>query len=334
MTEPHLLAVDGGGTSTTAWITNRAGRVLGRGAAGPANAKLVGLNRARANLHDAIANAFLNAGQGVQPPAEIACFGLAGFDRPDDQHVIGSWSESVRWSRRMMLVNDGDMVLAAGTPQGYGIGLIAATGSIAVGRNLAGSTARAGGWGHLIGDEGGAYSVALAALRRIARTADGREPQPAGSGDPLTRRVCEALGLTEPSGLVSLIYSRSFDPARIASLAPTVVAAAEEDPTITDRILIPAGRELARCVAAVTRTLGGPIAFPRPIPLAISGSFLLSAKHVMRALLDQLANWKIPVSASVVAEPVIGALILAQRTMEGESPRTWIRSELEETVVL
>ena len=62
-------------------------------------------------------------------------------------------------------VNDGDLVVAAGTPEGWGVGLIAGTGSIAVGRAPDGRTARAGGWGHLIGDEGSAYGVVLDALR-------------------------------------------------------------------------------------------------------------------------------------------------------------------------
>ena len=46
-----------------------------------------------------------------------------------------------------------DLVVAAGTPEGWGVGVIAGTGSIAVGRAEDGRTARAGGWGHLIGDE-------------------------------------------------------------------------------------------------------------------------------------------------------------------------------------
>jgi N-acetylglucosamine kinase-like BadF-type ATPase len=130
--EKRLLAVDGGGYSTEAWVTDYAGEVLGRGEAGPSNAKAVGLDVARANLHRAISEAFSSAGS-LQTPADLACFGLAGFDRPDDQDVISGWSECTRWARRIILVNDGDMVLAAGTPHGFGVSLIAATGSIAVG---------------------------------------------------------------------------------------------------------------------------------------------------------------------------------------------------------
>ena len=108
------------GSLHRAWLTDISGQVVGRGEAGPSNAKAVGLEVSRANLHRAISDAFSSAGP-TQEPADLACFGLAGFDRPDDQDVINGWSECTRWTRKVILVNDGDMVLAAGTPEGYGV---------------------------------------------------------------------------------------------------------------------------------------------------------------------------------------------------------------------
>ena len=111
------------------------------------------------------------------------------------------------------MVNDGDLVVAAGTPEGWGVGVIAGTGSIAVGRATDGRTARAGGWGHLIGDEGSAYGVVLETLRLVARRADGRDPRPPGR-DLLAERICTALGVAEVSQIVTTIYSPDFDRAQ------------------------------------------------------------------------------------------------------------------------
>jgi N-acetylglucosamine kinase-like BadF-type ATPase len=103
----------------------------------------------------------------VVRPVAVACLGLAGFDRPEDKQLLSEWAETGHWAERLLLVNDGDLVVAAGTPEGWGVGVIAGTGSIAVARAPDGRKARAGGWGHLIGDEGSAYGTVLAALKKV-----------------------------------------------------------------------------------------------------------------------------------------------------------------------
>ena len=136
----RLLGVDGGGTATEAWLAEPGCRVLGRGTSGPSNAKAVGLEAARRALDAAIRAAFDDAG--LEPaPVDVACLGLAGFDRPDDRKILTGWANEARWADRLVLVNDGDLVVAAGTPEGWGVGVIAGTGSIAVGRTPDGRTA-------------------------------------------------------------------------------------------------------------------------------------------------------------------------------------------------
>ena len=139
---PTLLGIDGGGTSTIAWLADSKGRVLGRGHAGPSNLKTVGPDAAREAIERSIAAAFSDGGF-VDRPVESACLGLAGFDRPEDQALLHDWAEGPRWAKCLTGVNDGALVIAAGTPEGWGVGAIAGTGSIAVGRDREGRTARA-----------------------------------------------------------------------------------------------------------------------------------------------------------------------------------------------
>jgi N-acetylglucosamine kinase-like BadF-type ATPase len=212
------------------------------------------------------------------------------------------------------MVNDGDLVVAAGTPEGWGVGVIAGTGSIAVGRAKDGRTARAGGWGHLIGDEGSAYGIVLEALRLVARRADGRAPHPPGR-DPLTERVCAALGVTEASQIVTTIYSPEFSRARIASLAPEVLAACTEASETGEQLLIPAGAALAETVAAVARSLGWASGV---LPLGVAGGFLLSAAIVRKGMVDDLSRRGYQVAMTPVADPVRGAVILAERVIGAE----------------
>jgi N-acetylglucosamine kinase-like BadF-type ATPase len=310
MSAPLLLGVDGGGTSTVAWLADATGVVLGRGLAGPSNSKAVGMPAALAALEQAVDEAFRSAG--VPPrPVEVACLGLAGFGRPDDQRVLRDWSDGRHVARLLLPVTDGDLVIAAGTPDGWGVGVIAGTGSIAVGRDRGGRTARAGGWGPLIGDEGSAYAVVLTALRLVARRADGRDPAPAAP-DPLTTHLLAALGTSDIPGLIPALHAPVMDRAQIAGLAPAVLAAAGEDPGVVDDVLAPAGRALAELVTAVARALGwtgGDLA------LACAGGFLLAAEAVMDALLGALRHAGYAPHVRPVTEPVSGAVILARNAL-------------------
>lgn len=311
---PVLLGIDGGGTSTIAWLADAAGNVVGRGQAGPSNMKTVGQTAARAAIDQSIALAFADAGL---PPRklEAACLGLAGFDRPPDREVLVGWSNEAQWAERLVFANDGELVIAAGTPEGWGLGVIAGTGSIAVGRTAAGASARAGGLGPLLGDEGSGYAVALEALRLVARRFDGRDSRPSPA-DALTIRLCRALGIESPGQLVTVIYAPGTDRTRIAALAAEVAATAADDPEVERMILEPAGRELALAVAAVARSLGWDSG---PVPLAMAGGFLLSTPAVAASLCNHLGRLGYQVSPTPVPEPVLGAVLLARRALEREA---------------
>jgi N-acetylglucosamine kinase-like BadF-type ATPase len=91
MSPSLILGVDGGGTSTTAWLADCDGKVLGRGVAGPSNIKAIGESAARDGLDNSIRLAFADAGLETGPVAAV-CLGLAGFDRswPRARPTVGA----------------------------------------------------------------------------------------------------------------------------------------------------------------------------------------------------------------------------------------------------
>ena len=151
----------------------------------------------------------------------------------------------------------------------------------------------------------------LDALRLVARRADGRDPRPSGR-DPLTERICAALGVSEASQIVTTIYSPEFTRARIASLAPEVLAACAEAPETGELLLVPAGAALGETVAAVARSLGW---LSGVLPLAVAGGFLLSATIVRQEMIDNLSRQGYQLTVTPVADPVRGAVILAERAL-------------------
>ncbi len=301
-----ILGIDGGGSKTLALVADDKLRVLGRGTAGPSNYQSVGIERAQAALDDAIARAVASAGL-TAPTFHAACVGMAGVDRPEDRALLQAWADRRLPRVPLAIVNDAQLVLAAGTPAGWGAALICGTGSIAYGRDAAGHQARAGGWGHVLGDEGSGYAVGLAALRAIMRAFDGRAPATA-----LTQAVLGRWGLTAPPDLVGRAYRQTLTPADLAALAPLVEAAAVAGDAVAGAILADAGRELALAAAAVIRALN----LPPPVPCALAGGLIVKGKALRQHFLAaaQAASLELDPVTPVV-EPAQGALRLARQLL-------------------
>src|SRR5262249_58991441 len=105
---------------------------------------------------EGVGGAFTGAGVGGVPVAR-ACRGLAGAGRAEDRAVVLDWASRTNLAGSVEVVADAELLLAAGTPEGWGLALVAGTGSIAYGRTADGRVERAGGWGWLLGDEGSGH---------------------------------------------------------------------------------------------------------------------------------------------------------------------------------
>ena len=299
-----LLGVDGGGSKTLALAADLQGHVLGRGLAGPSNYHAVGLEAATAALETAIAAA-LEATQIPSAVVSIAalCLGLAGMGRPEDRAVMQTWAAERFPGATVAVVTDAQLVLAAGTPAGWGLALISGTGSLAYGEDAAGRNARAGGWGYLLGDEGSGYAIGLAALRAVMRAADGRGPATA-----LTAAVLAHWGLQQPQELVRHVYRPELGRTEIAALAALVDAAAGQGDAVARALTAEAGRELALAVQAVARQL----AFTGAVPCAVAGSVLVKGQAVATAFRAAAVELGLQLEPfTPVAEPVWGAIRLA-----------------------
>ncbi|MCI0359969.1 MAG: hypothetical protein L0211_15940, partial [Planctomycetaceae bacterium] len=190
-----------------------------------------------------------------------------------------------------------------------GIALIAGTGSLAWGRNEAGETARCGGWGYLLGDEGSGFAIAISGLRAAMRAADGRGPQ-----TDLLPHFLHHLGVPSSDALITKVYSPHMTRESLAAHSKVVFDLASTD-EVAGSIVKAGVEDLAEMVAAIARQLnlsaGG-------YTLAMSGGVLLHqlnfADRVLRAVLDRLhrQHLKRPGSFAIVEEPVQGAVALAR----------------------
>ncbi len=306
-TAPRFLGVDGGASKTLAVVVDAQGQEHGRGIAGSSNFAAVGLEHALAQLHLAIEQAAKQSG--CQYSFGAAWLGMAGVDRPEDVHLLLPHLQPLAGTIR--LTNDAELLLSA-LDQAVGVALIAGTGSIALGRDRHGATTRAGGWGHILGDEGSGYEIGRQALQAAARAADGRGP-----ATTLLERILQHWGLQRPDDLFEQVYQKA-EKADIARLTTLVFAAAQAGDRPASKIIQLAAEELALAVLTVCRALDFP---DEQVPLALGGGLLIQEIGFRWQVLRRIRRQR-PVQSVLVEQPALSAARAAITLLATNEERT------------
>jgi N-acetylglucosamine kinase len=304
----HVLGIDVGGTKTVCLLANEQAEILAQEREAGANLRGAGVRSLETVLR-AVTERTL-AGRNVVP--SVICLGLAGVDRAADEEVVGGIMKRLGYTAKVLVVNDALIALQAGVDTRPGIVLVAGTGSMAYGRNAYGEASRAGGWGHLLGDEGSGYWIGRLALRAVVRHADGR-----GRATSLTPRVLSHFGVERAADLIHRIYDEGVPPSAIASLTSYVGQSRDEGDPVAGAILNRAVDELVTAATAVMARL----------ELADAQFAFVLAGGIFRAvpwLCEQL-TLVLPTlapSSHIIrldAEPAMGAVRLALAELRGEA---------------
>lgn len=274
MTDPVCVGVDGGGSGSRARAVAPGGEVLAREEGGPAAVSPGAPDAAALRVRDLVDRVLRSAGSG--PPAEALCAALAGVGRPEPRSAVEEALSRSGVARAVRVETDFEAAHRDAFGSGDGILLVAGTGSVALARG-SGRTARAGGWGPILGDEGGGYDLARRALRAVARAADGRAPPTLLAG-----RISAETGMEGPADLVGGVAGAGRE--RIAALAPVVIRAAEDGDPVAGRLVEEATAALASAVLAARRACGP----DRPSRVALSGGLVGEGGPLRRRAADRL----------------------------------------------
>jgi N-acetylglucosamine kinase len=200
-----VLGLDGGGTKTDCVLMDESGAILARSQAGPSNPLRVGFGAAITSIREAARQALAQAALPEGATSAALCAGLAGAGPPDSAEKIRALLAAEFPESKVQVCTDLALALAA-TGDGPVIVLLAGTGSFAVGRNAAGETARAGGYGSQIGDQGSAYDIG----RRAVLTAM-HENDRNGVDAVLGQRLLRELGCADWSEVRARAQAASDD---------------------------------------------------------------------------------------------------------------------------
>jgi N-acetylglucosamine kinase-like BadF-type ATPase len=297
---PLYLGIDAGGTKTECALSNGA-ELLGQAVARSCKLARVGADQAHENLHAAIREACAAANV---KPAEVkhVCIGLAGASLPENVAWVQETIRELTPDATIYVAGDHIIAHRAAFGTSPGVLVIAGTGSIAFGRNQSGATARAGGWGPNVSDEGSAFWVGREAVTSALRAYD------SGSNDGLLPVIAQSWKVT-PEDVIRM--ANAAEP-RFAELAAAVTEAAAKGEATARDIAARAGKALAELGAAVIHRL-----WPEDgvVPVALAGGVLQGSAVVRHAFRAEMRSLH-PQAAISFAQvrPVLGALeIAAQR---------------------
>jgi N-acetylglucosamine kinase-like BadF-type ATPase len=294
-----VLGIDGGATKTLAAVLNLQSGALHVGQGGPSNEDAVGTQAAVQALLQAADEATEKAGIAGEQ-LDAAVIALAGTDTVAvAQHLHAQRTEE--W----IVVNDVVAAWATATDAQPGIGVISGTGSNVLGVGADGRAWRAGGWGHLLGDEGSGYWLGIESIKAALRDREDSGPETA-----LSEAAVEFFEVADVQALAVRVYSKPLSKSEIAAFATETGRLAEQGDAVARECYERGAGLLGEQIAAVIHRTGLQGAFPVGL---IGSAFKAGAVFVeplTRAVHELAPRARVSV---VEMAPVGGSLLLAMR---------------------
>lgn len=309
--ETYVIGIDAGGSTTQACLASSNGTILAARQAGTGNVQAIGIEGFVETVSQLVQD-LCKAANVPRSAIRRIEIGAAGLDREREKEKVLSALSSTGLAESFGIQADSLIALYAGTMGEPGIVLIAGTGSIADGINACGTRCRVGGWGYLLGDEGSGYAIGRAALQAVARAADGR-----GRKTRLIQRILSHFQVASPSDLIGAVYHPPLSPRDVAALAVFVGEEAAKGDQPAREILEEAAEELALAVYTVAARLE--IA-AQPLTVHLAGGLFKMGPPLLDPLKAAIAKYLPLASLSILPNPVIGALMLALRTLGPITP--------------
>lgn len=276
----YVIGIDGGGTKTHLAAAGRNMNILFQAYGGGSGLTSIPAEQVRANLLQLLDRFLQESGLSLSN-CRCVCLGSAGAGRQQAREALEAILKEPLGPIPVFVVPDSMGALAGGLEGGAGLLIISGTGSICYGRNAQGKTARTGGWGHLMGDEGSGYDIGRQILRRVARAADGRDRPTL-----LTQLVQEHFQVSDIASLPDLLYRENWEKSRIASLAFLCGEAYRKGDQTAFDIMREAAAALAGLAAAVAKQLWE--AGAENIPCVCAGSLLEKSENLKKLLQQEL----------------------------------------------
>ncbi|HTA97690.1 MAG TPA: BadF/BadG/BcrA/BcrD ATPase family protein [Solirubrobacteraceae bacterium] len=292
-----VMGVDGGATKTLAAVLDLRKQTLHLGHGGSSNQDAVGAHAATDSLVKATDEAIGRAGI-EREQLDAAVLAIAGTDTDAVATHVRE-----RCPAAWLVVNDVVGAWAAATDARPGVGVISGTGSNVFGIGSDGRAWRAGGWGHVLGDEGSGYWLAVQSIKAVLADREASGPQTA-----LSAAAIEFFDVQSVEALATLVYAKPLSKGEIAAFAIETARVAYAGDEVARSLYMRAAEELARQIAAVVEQT----ALRDEFPIGLIGSAFKAGELFVAPLAAAIHEFAPQAQVAVVeTSPVGGCVLLA-----------------------
>lgn len=301
----YVLAIDGGGTKTTAVISDEFGQVYAKIITGRSNPTAMDTQYFEATIRDMLEALQVQNSQAFA--AIHSCFaGMAGVKEKNAERTVEAiLREYIGNTAAIVIENDAVIALYSGTLGQEGIVQIAGTGTITMGYDSQQNVHRVGGWGYLFDDEGSGYDLGIQALRAVFRSHDRRALPTA-----LSEAVLEHFAVDSVPKLIECVYEEEHPRTIIAPLSKYVHQAAEKGDVVANVIIHEACEKFYHAIKTCYYMMAWE-AGTVPVVLAggvFSNTTLFLPKLKQLAMVKQLPVHFTPTLLEPIGGAVVGAL--------------------------
>ncbi len=242
----YFLGIDGGGTKTTAAVSDENGNVLLKKVGKTINFYSVGMEKARENLLAVIEEIYKDLGQVTFEAVFVGCSAL---DREADEETLCKLCGGID---AKIVKMDSDLFVALKSVEDAVCPCVAicGTGSMVIGEDENGTIKFKGGWGHILGDEGSGYVMSLNALKCCATFCD------TGEESLLLEKAKEYFNVDDFRKVIDIIYSPETTKDVIAQFVLKVREAALAGDFIAESIIVNEAHNFARTVLCLLAEIG------------------------------------------------------------------------------
>lgn len=241
------VGIDGGGTNTDAAVISDSGEILAQFKGGPTNPHSVPPKQAISELQRVLHQLF-DLRSDFSTKCEGICLGMSGIDTIQErQRIVDVVHDYMKNRHRkgskacsVWVASEGEIALMASLGHTHGVLCISGTGSIVYGFTPEGERYRAGGWGHLLGDEGSGYRIGQRTLQAIMQSHDGILPP-----TRLTSLLIQKLNLGDLSELKERVYRPDWGKTDTASIARLAIEASYSGDGVAQMLIIDEAGQLA-----------------------------------------------------------------------------------------